>query len=818
MHIFIRSFLTLFLGFISGLTSISSAVPQHGRHIPPDSFFVLSIKAKNIIEKSLIKNSLTWSPIINDWGMRNPSALEFLIDVNSSGVNLNQPIHFFSRLHGIKNPDPIIGMVASVKDQTMADSFLQSFAESLKVEKKPSPFLRFGNEVLPYEFGRRGALLYFIAVIKTPSNSSGTPNDVYLDEVIKFLPKKFNKANAPDSLTTHLSNLKDCSLYLDGSGLGRLAESFWPTDQWRNVLPLIEPLMNRSIGLYTQTRQGNLEVEIKSLTENNDSMQTSAETVSKVIGSIPGDSPFIAKLNFDPEKIIKLGNGLIDQTLKAFSNGQLDLSYIIPGLGLSVKEILDSPSGQFVLGIGSFNALVYPPSEIIPMGKVQLNPILIGALGIENNLTRRKIAIGLDSSSLIGSLMKKRGVEVFEKKNNLWFYSPEYKRELDLSRTLRTLAKSRKEFLDAHSFAVDAKILPLTQSIRRNRNLPYNYYKALDRIENIANMRISSKQNGLVINFRFHDKKTDALTPIFDFIGQEIIDRRNALLYRAIAENDYNGLQQAIKVGALVNANDHFGHSPLHYASYKGNAGFVDFLLRNGGDPNAKSQHLSTPLHSAAWGRNLKVAELLLEDGADVNAKTDEGETPAMTAALRGEKALLETLFSLSADPHAKDIHGSNLYDLASAGGHIQILNLLDNLKVKNNHPFHSAAGRGDLKAIKKMLKNGRKINERDAFGATPLIIATVSGKIEIVTFLLNRKADPQLTAKDGYSMMHAAAFSGKKELVQLAYNLGLDVNARYGKDGVTPVDVGEDASDALPYLQSLGGRRGWELGRYIEK
>ena len=61
---------------------------------------------------------------------------------------------------------------------------------------------------------------------------------------------------------------------------------------------------------------------------------------------------------------------------------------------------------------------------------------------------------------------------------------------------------------------------------------------------------------------------------------------------------------------------------------------------------------------------------------------------------------------------------------------------------------------------------------------------------------------------------MHAAAFSGKKELVQLAYDLGLNINACYGKDGVTPVDVGEDASEAMPFMQSLGGRRGWELGR----
>ena len=43
---------------------------------------------------------------------------------------------------------------------------------------------------------------------------------------------------------------------------------------------------------------------------------------------------------------------------------------------------------------------------------------------------------------------------------------------------------------------------------------------------------------------------------------------------------------------------------------------------------------------------------------------------------------------------------------------------------------------------------------------------------------------------------------------------LGLDVNDRYGKDGVTPVDIGEDASEAMPYLESLGGRRSWELGR----
>ena len=790
------------------------ALPSHAKLVPPDSFFVLSLKTEKIIEQSSIKKSLTWAPILHDWGNRNPSMLEFLIDMNASGVNFDRPIHFFSRLQGTKNPDPVIGVLATVQDKEMVDSSLHAIAETLKIKKKPSPFTRFGNEFLPYEFGRRGSFVYFIAVIKRSPESTVIPNDVYLDEIIQTLPKKSDEKKLPASLSKHLANLKDCSVYLDGSGIVRLAEAFWPSNQWETALPLIETIINRSIGVYIQSNPGNLRVDLRSLTDHNISLGSNVLPPSSSLDLIPGDSPLIAKLNIEPKHLKEMGTTWLDQTLKTFSGGQIDLNFKLPGFNLSTQQILNAPNGNFVLGLGGFDPLVFPPSERNPNGEVQLNPYLLSAMGINNSQMLRKLAIGLESSNTIGSLLRQRGFEVIERNNDLWFTSPEYSRELNFNKTLRPIDEARNEFLNSHAIAADIRVLPLTKSIRRNRNLPYDYFKLLDWIEKISNIKLFSGDRSLSINFRLFDKKINALKPIFDFIGQEIIDRRNASLYRAIAQNDYQSLQQSIKSGALVNANDYFGHTPLHYASYKGNEGVVDFILRNGGNPNVKSKHLSTPLHSAAWGRNLKVAELLLEDGADVNAQTDEGETPAMTAALRGEKDLLETLFSLSADPHAKDIHGSNLYDLASAGGHLEILDLLDELKVKNNHPFHAAAGKGDLKVIKKMLKNGRKVNEKDAFGATPLIIATVSGKMEVVRFLLQKNANPKITAKDGYTMMHAAAFSGKKELVQLAYDLGLDVNARYGKDGVTPVDVGEDESDAMPILQSLGGRRGWELGR----
>ena len=65
-------------------------------------------------------------------------------------------------------------------------------------------------------------------------------------------------------------------------------------------------------------------------------------------------------------------------------------------------------------------------------------------------------------------------------------------------------------------------------------------------------------------------------------------------------------------------------------------------------------------------------------------------------------------------------MHGSNLYDLAAAGGHLDILKILDSLKVKTTILSCSRRQRR-FKSYQKMLQNGRSINERDAFEPHPL-------------------------------------------------------------------------------------------------
>ena len=89
-----------------------------------------------------------------------------------------------------------------------------------------------------------------MAVISRTKQTGGLPNDVYLDEIVRNLLKKPSEKKDTNPLINHFSKLKDASLYLDGTGIVRLAEAFWPSNQWQTAAPLIGTITNRSIGIY----------------------------------------------------------------------------------------------------------------------------------------------------------------------------------------------------------------------------------------------------------------------------------------------------------------------------------------------------------------------------------------------------------------------------------------------------------------------------------------------------------------------------------------------------------------------------------------
>eukprot|EP00039_Didymoeca_costata_P012096 m.173056 g.173056 ORF g.173056 m.173056 type:complete len:145 (-) comp15380_c0_seq6:4604-5038(-) len=72
---------------------------------------------------------------------------------------------------------------------------------------------------------------------------------------------------------------------------------------------------------------------------------------------------------------------------------------------------------------------------------------------------------------------------------------------------------------------------------------------------------------------------------------------------------------------------------------------------------------------------------------------------------------------------------------------------------------IHLAAQQGDIASIEHLLAAGSSIDAVGDILRTPLHRATLSGHLNVVQFLLERKADPNATDIKEYSPLHSAVY-----------------------------------------------------------
>lgn len=101
--------------------------------------------------------------------------------------------------------------------------------------------------------------------------------------------------------------------------------------------------------------------------------------------------------------------------------------------------------------------------------------------------------------------------------------------------------------------------------------------------------------------------------------------------------------------------------------------------------------------------------------------------------------------------------------------------------KVKEYWLFVSAT-QNDLKSVKYLLERGADINTIDDFlyndGKTPLIVATSNCYKQLVEYLLEQRADPNIQAKNGNTALIYAIGKGDDEyIVKKLIDAGADVN-----------------------------------------
>jgi ankyrin repeat protein len=191
------------------------------------------------------------------------------------------------------------------------------------------------------------------------------------------------------------------------------------------------------------------------------------------------------------------------------------------------------------------------------------------------------------------------------------------------------------------------------------------------------------------------------------------------------------------------------GVTPLGLAAARGDAVMVADLLQHGADPNG-TQHRegSTPLILAARGGHADVVRLLLERGASVEARDQSGLTATARAAEGGHDAVVAMLTAAGARP--VDARSKDL------------------LRAVQN---------GALAGVRELLAAGVDPNlKEDRNGRTLLMLASLEGRLEIVSALLRSRADPNLADAAGQNALTLAAIRGHDDIVRALLAAGAQV------------------------------------------
>lgn len=119
-------------------------------------------------------------------------------------------------------------------------------------------------------------------------------------------------------------------------------------------------------------------------------------------------------------------------------------------------------------------------------------------------------------------------------------------------------------------------------------------------------------------------------------------------LHEAMLDDSYSSkykIEDLVKFGADINARDHAGQTPLHYAAARGNKNDgLKSLLEKSVSINAADKQGATPLHLAAARGDQDVVKHLLQNGANATILTKEGKSVGDYAEAHGHEYLAQVL------------------------------------------------------------------------------------------------------------------------------------------------------------------------------
>src|SRR5262245_11169898 len=241
----------------------------------------------------------------------------------------------------------------------------------------------------------------------------------------------------------------------------------------------------------------------------------------------------------------------------------------------------------------------------------------------------------------------------------------------------------------------------------------------------------------------------------------------------AAYRDDLESVDLLIRAGAKVNAANDLGATPLWTACQNGSEPMVRRLLAAGANPNAKLLLGETLLMVAARVGNPAVVEQLLAKGADVNARAARNQTALMWAVAQKHPDVVKVLLARGADVKARSDAWTDVMAVAPHG----YLDYNRAIPHGNDTPLLFAARVGDLASAKLLVGAGANVNDADAWGITPTVLAAHSGFTDLVEFLLEKGADPNL-AEAGFTALHDGIMRRDERMITSLLDHGANPNA----------------------------------------
>ncbi|XP_010289569.1 PREDICTED: ankyrin repeat and SAM domain-containing protein 6-like, partial [Phaethon lepturus] len=265
--------------------------------------------------------------------------------------------------------------------------------------------------------------------------------------------------------------------------------------------------------------------------------------------------------------------------------------------------------------------------------------------------------------------------------------------------------------------------------------------------------------------------------------------------------------------GADLNAQNKLGASVLTMASRGGHISMVKLLLESGAFVD-NYDHFSTsvlnssrddlpditPLMAAAQHGHEAVVHLLLDWGADCNYSVKTmGWSPLMLAAVSGKVSLAQQLMEKGANPDHLNVLHKTPFEISVGFKHKDMKDYLESLTTirpqedaeKRQPDVFHALKLGNFQLVKEIVdEDPSQVNITNVDGASPLMIAAVTGQLPLVQLLVEKNAD--IDKQDnvhGWTALMQATYHGNKDVVKYLLNQGADVNLR-AKNGYTAFDL----------------------------